>query len=212
MKKDFFLITLILICSACATKTEKQFNELVLEGKCEEATLNIPSLSFKKISADLKTYSGTFASYALSGSAYGADTIFFVAGGLVLPTLACVPVVALSHPFETALGAPISASEGDRCFEDVYNSTQSSDVFGNRLSLGSKVFEKTKKWRCPDVEYLSSFLLSISNCYSNKLDNLKARDQIMNILHFKKSQGCLDKVSRDELINLYDQLSISPKT
>lgn len=198
MKNLSIFLTFILI-SSCATSPNDKFNTLIKNKDCDEAAENIPSLELKKVLAKTQTFSGTVASYTLTGASYGADALLYVVSGVVVPVAACA--VAMAH--SGATGAPYSGTDNriNLCAQMVQNVTTKKSNFGET------VFEGTMDWRCSDVNYISGYLAQISECHLASGNKEKAKAQLKGMLAFKESEKCLSEDEEDKVFNRINSIN-----
>ena len=158
-------LILLLVCS-CAHNTEARFKSSLYEGKCEEAAQNLPHFKVKKVTEYGLTASSSTASIALTSAAYGYDLVYFVIGGITIPTLACMPAGA------EFIG---SAALYEKCFEKLHGPS----VPG--------------RFRCPDVSSAVDQLLDVAQCYEKRGDVKKAREQRELLIDENAFGGCVSE-------------------
>lgn len=191
----------LLILFSCASKSEKNFNKLLENGKCEEASLNIPDFKVQKKIEEGITYPATGMSYMLTTAAYGVDVVYYITGGVALPVVACMPAMFLNS--QTAMPGRQMA---DKCFETVHNFAVKYDSLGNPKTIGEKVYKKTATWRCPDLDFAVENLMKISSCYRKQGLYAKARLQLQNILDEQSFGGCVSVESQKKIEKELDSI------
>lgn len=190
---------------SCASKEEKKFYSLIKAGKCEEAALHVPQFQIKKGLEEGVTYTSTAGSYVLTSAAYSVDVVYYIAGGVALPVVACMPTMFLTNPESMIAPTPLSKTS-EKCFEAVHNFVVKYDSLGNPKTLGSKMYKKTAEWRCPNFDFAVENLVKISDCYRANRNYAKARLQLNNILDEETFGGCISEKKRAELSEKLDSI------
>ncbi len=203
MKTLFISLALL---ASCASNSEKKFRKLLDQGKCEEASINIPLFEVNKASSKLQSYTGRTISYILTGAAYGVDSIYFVAGGIILPTIVCGPLIILSDRLGTASNTHYKSKGGEKCFESVHNKTQKYDIFENRKNFGKEVYNKTLKQRCPNFDFAVKPIIEIADCYHKTGDIKKSMDQLQILFSEEAMGGCIDSYHKQKIGEKIDSL------
>lgn len=170
-------VVLFLVCS-CAHKSEAKFRSLLTKGQCEQAVLSLPNFKIKKVSEYGLTSSSATASIALTSAAYGYDLIYFVVGGMTIPTLSCMPAGT------DFIG---SATLYEKCFERLHTTSD----------LGRKA--------CPDLSFAVDQLLDVAQCYEKRGDASKAREQRELLLDENAFGGCVSEEYKTKISQSLEQ-------
>ncbi|MFP5386063.1 MAG: hypothetical protein ACLGHN_08300 [Bacteriovoracia bacterium] len=178
--KLLFLISILAIFSSCANQKAIKKDHLVgghCEGRFQETKLGGGEIIWQKISEG----TGTSMSYLATGLAYSTDIAISFTGGVVAAVTVCSPLIAL----ESA-----ARSNGTISGECV------GKVSGKAISilnpnLGTKAYEGTSSWRCPDLDAIALGLVAVSDCYKEQDDIRRARDQLHQIIDSRVFQECL---------------------
>lgn len=169
--------------------------------------MHVPDFKIEKKIEEGITYTSTGFSYILTSAAYGVDVVYFIAGGVALPVVACMPVAAATNPHALVLptGA-VSNKIVDKCMSEVHNLAIKYDSHGNPKTVGSKVYKKTADWRCPNFDFAVENLVKISDCFRTQGNFAKARLQLNNILNEETFGGCVSDELREELSEKLDSI------
>lgn len=178
--KLLFLLTALAIFSSCANQKAIKKDHLVgghCESRFQETKLGDGEIIWQKISEG----TGTSMSYLVTGLAYSTDIAISFTGGVVAAVTVCSPLIAL----ESA-----ARSNGAISGECV------GKVGGKAISilnpnLGTKAYEGTSSWRCPDLDAIALGLVSVSDCYKDQGDINRAQKQLQQIIESRVFQECL---------------------
>ncbi len=188
------------LLSSCASNPQKNFDQYVSEGKCEEAIKNLPS-DGKTIFDETQAITGAVASYTLSGLAYGAEITIYLVGGVAVSAVICSPIIMLEA------SANSTGNISGHCFGSVM-----STVAKGRMSdelLGKKIYRNTESWRCPDLSEFSRNLRIVASCYESKNDlvNLeKASSQLALLKEQNFQNNCIDENEREMITAQHESI------
>jgi len=70
---------------------------------------------------------------------------------------------------------------------------------GYNPKLAQKALDKTKSWRCPNLDYISEGLRNVATCYVDQNEKAKAKLQLESILKNKQISQCLSKNETDRI-------------
>ncbi len=177
--KNLFLVLLLISCS---TKPDSKFKKLISQGKCEEASINIPDFKIQKASAHAQAIPGKGASYVLTSVAYGADIVIYVTSGIVLPVIICSPFIAL----DSSNGEIASA-----CVQSFHAGFTEGKGMSNKNSFGHRTYQNTSNMRCPDFDFTVAHIMEVASCYEKNNEKSKALHQLYNLKDRKALGGCV---------------------
>lgn len=146
---------------------------MLTNGKCEEAAQSLPNFKVKTVTEYGLTASTPTASIALTRN----DLVYFVIGGITIPTLACRPAGT------EFIG---TASLYAKCFEKLHG-----------LSMPEQV-------RCPDVSLEVEQLLEVAQCYDKRGDAKRAREQRELLIDENAFGGCVSEKHQQYISRLLE--------
>lgn len=129
------------------------------------------------------------ASYLLSGAAYTGDVLLLFTEATVLGALTCLPA------------AVVASGVNDVCILPHVKRYESND------SLGRVVSERTIKWRCPEVNYISKGIRAISKCQFEKGKIKSAEANLKFLKETKDIYACLSSDERRNIASLYNKIN-----
>lgn len=182
-----FLLTLLLL-SSCSQKPERKFKKLISQGRCEEAASKLPNFKIQKVTAKIASVPAQTVSYVLTSAAYGADLVFYVSKGIIIPLAVCAPLAVLSA--QSAASSPGSFIN-DGAGQCVYNVAGETTKWKSS-QFGDKTYENTAGFRCPNYNFTVDHILAVSECYEKNGQKEQALEQLLTLSNPKVLGGCID--------------------
>jgi hypothetical protein len=194
MKKQYFTLFVaatLATTTSCQSTPQQKFEAQLSGGKCEEAYYEMPenSSSVKFVRATQKN-TGKILSYTATGAGYAAEVVANVTGGALIFIALCGPIL---------LAAAHGGGGHIACLP--------ADISGVKpVKLGQKTYDKTAKWRCPNLTPLTQSIEQVAACYVKKgdTDNLKKAEATLSSL--EKSDSYFECLSEAEKSRITEKL------
>lgn len=187
MKKIIFMAVVVVELFACSTV--KQFDEAMVEKKCEAALEQIPeNQSHLKLVSKAQEVSGTILSYSATGGAYTVQVLWDVAATVGGAVILCSPTIAVS-----ILSRGTGAGKF-YCFDGDITKAYAPDFGGN-------VYRSTRNWRCPEVDGISQSIRKVARCYLDRGDEINRKKALTSLQTVARSPSfyqCLSKTETED--------------
>ena len=206
MKKHIVKPTLVVLLSfsllniSCAHTRTKNFESALAGGRCEDALENIPEKDGQiKFLGEVNRTTGQVLSYAATGAGYTADVLLTVAGGAVLFTVLCAPLLAVgASGWPTSLDGSVNTGP-----QTPYGPCLPVNLSHLSLPhLGKDIYEGTEAMRCPDLTALSKSVRRVATCSEARETPAAltlAKKTLSSVVNNKDFMSCITADERSSL-------------
>lgn len=207
LKNNNHIILLIfLLFIGCSTKSKRNGyakQEIISPSNSCSKLLENKKLPFgAEIVSQTLESTGTLASLVVSGMTYSTDLIISLTGGVFIGATICSPLLAVDVALLKG-GNHGNNLPGVQCVSDTAPEI-SKKMYSN---WGRDTYRATRKWRCPELDYLSEGLRDVSKCYKDSNELNMAKEQLLAIKKSTIFSHCLSKKEKQNIESELDQLS-----
>jgi hypothetical protein len=188
------LLVLFIFTLACSSR-DAYFKKRIKEKKCELAAFTVPGFKRTKVEPNFDLFPKALGGYILRNTHYESDLTYLVEEGIILPIVACTPVILLPDQKKST-----DVKTHERCFSKVHDLSRHYANLGIDLNLGAQVFEKTEAWKCPDFSNEVKKVEDVASCYERRGETVKARKQLLNLIDPKSFGGCVEKSTEESIV------------
>lgn len=180
---------LILSC----TSQKKLMEKYAIEGSCESKIRSVQLSPGQKLWSTVKETSGKSASFMITGLGYSTDVLLSFSGGIVGGVVICSPLIALDIAASKNGGSGHTAS--GQCVGDIGGEI----IKATNPNLGPLASEKTRGWRCPEMDPIAESLFVVSSCYKENGEMDLARKQLLRMKESKQFYACLSEEMKERI-------------
>lgn len=192
----YILLAFLLSCTSYKTIQKDH----LIQGSCEKEFSKTELGSGQVLWLNSKEATQTSVSYLVSGLGYSTDFIVGFSSGLITTLAVCSPLIAaeMASNHSTAPSGTCTGRYGTMAYHAV------------NPKLGPKTYEKTSKWRCPDLDAVTDGLMSVSSCYEKRGEVILSLQQLQMISDSPVFTKCLSMEKKHQIALKIKKLSEVP--
>jgi hypothetical protein len=193
MRMKFLTIIILSLVSCSTIKENPEFIAAIRDGRCEEATKQIPNSGEYKIISTSKSLATNAYSYLLTGTSYAAEFTLTVSVGVLAGVVLCSPLLALE------LGLKGDGQASGQCVAGIFDNVYSSRKF----NYSKKVYEKTQKFTCPNLDSISERTRLSAQCFIDRnkgQDKENAESLIVSLYKSELFQKCVSEKEKNQIL------------